>query len=75
MQKWEYLAINLLYRDDSKSLIDSVAFNNRHAFSNMTKDEWYAYLKKLGSEGWELVNVHHAHDGRNETYYFKRPIE
>jgi hypothetical protein len=41
----------------------------------MTKDEWYAYLKKLGGEGWELVNVHHAHDGRNETYYFKRPIE
>jgi hypothetical protein len=75
MQKWEYLTIYVSYTDESKSVIDSVSFNNRHAFSNMVKDEWYAYLKKLGNEGWELVNVHHAHDERNETYYFKHPIE
>jgi hypothetical protein len=31
------------------------------------------FLKELGRAGWELVTI--SHDGRDKTFYFKRPAK
>ena len=74
MQQWEFLIINVMYRDGSDSVIRTVSSNYHRVFSNILKDELEAYLRKLGEEGWVLEDVHRSEEG-DEAYYFKRPLE
>ncbi len=72
--KWEYLVINVSYREGSKNVIKYVSSNYHRVLSNILKDEFYRYLEEVGKDGWTLENIHSDEDG-HETYYFKRLTE
>jgi len=36
-----------------------------------TLGDWQDILKRMGNDGWELVNV--VHDGKSLVFFLKRP--
>lgn len=74
MQTWEYLVLNVTYRNENEDIVDFASSDNEYVFSNVPKDQLHLYIKELEKNGWQLDNVH-AEDIGRESYYFKRPIE
>lgn len=52
MQKWEYLRLDVHYKDPG---VHSVFSNYDEILSNITFQELHSHLNQLGSEGWEIV--------------------
>jgi hypothetical protein len=74
MQKWEYLRLDVRYRDPKDPGVDSVLSNYEEVFSNITFQELHSHINKLGSEGWEMVGERAAGE-RQHAFYFKRPVD
>jgi hypothetical protein len=73
MQKWEYLRLDVQYRDSQDPGVQSVFSNYEEILSNLTFQEYHSRLNKLGVEGWEMVGEH-ASGERHHALYFKRPL-
>ena len=71
MQEWEYLSLHVIgdnpssQNGESKSLFEA----------GHTKRNWWVYLNRLGSDGWELVGVTHDDGGGPTWLLLKRPYE
>ena len=67
MQKWEYLSvgISIMVSDQPQGII----INGKKTPFKGTLPDYYEYLNKLGSEGWEMVTK------EGYTCTFKRLIE
>jgi hypothetical protein len=55
MQKWEYLRLDVHYKDPKDPGVQSVFSNYDETLSNVTFTDLHNYINKLGSEGWEMV--------------------
>src|SRR5688500_19942316 len=64
MQNWEYIRLGVSYSVRSITTHDSVyelvdVYSNGIKILSKTKSlDLYDYLIKIGTEGWELVNIH-----------------
>ena len=68
MQRYEYLFISR-YRPDGKDKGTVVrSINTEYVLKQ--KIEFYSYLNKLGSDGWEVVGF----DGMRGEYILKREL-
>ena len=80
MQNWEYIRLGVSYSVRSITTHDSVyelvdIYSNGIRLLSQTKSlALYDHLNKLGTEGWELVNVHLGRGKFDEVYYLKRSI-
>jgi hypothetical protein len=74
MQKWEYLRLDVHYKDPKDPGVQSVFSNYDENISNVTFPDIHNYINKLGGEGWEMVGER-ASGERNPAFYFKRPIK
>jgi hypothetical protein len=74
MQKWEYLRLDVRYKDPKDPGVQSVFSNYDETLSNVTFTELHNYINKLGSEGCEMVGER-ASAERHHAFYFKRPIK
>jgi len=72
MQKWEYLRLDVHYKDPKDPGVHSVFSNYDEILSNI--QELHSHLNQLGSEGWERVGDR-ASGERHHAFYFKRPID
>ena len=67
MQKWEYLIVKQVP-------CDLYVNGNKHTSYDFDSPKFFAYIKRLGEEGWELVNF--TEGGLCvRTWAFKRPKE
>ena len=73
MQKWEYLRLDVQYKDPKDPGVQSVFSNYEETLSNITLQELQGHLSTLGGEGWEMVGER-ASGERHQTFYFKRPL-
>ena len=71
MEIWEYLVLNVTYRNENEDMVDFASANNEYVFSNVPRDELHLYMRELEKNGWQLENVHAEVKGR-ESYHFKR---
>ena len=70
MQKWEYKRIRITgTRYDGHIRIDTVDGIDGAQIEKGEQLDLDGYIKKLGSEGWEMINA------TDDDIYFKRPIE
>ena len=80
MQNWEYSRLGASYSARSITTHDSVyelvdVYSNGVKILSQTKSlDLYDYLNKIGTEGWELVNIHLGRGKFDEVYYLKRPV-
>lgn len=74
MQKWEYLRLDVQYKDPKDPGVQSVFSNYEEILSNITFQELHGHINKLGREGWEMVGER-ASGERHHALYFKRPLE
>jgi hypothetical protein len=74
MQKWEYLRLDVHYKDPKDPGMQSVFSNYDETLSNVTFPDLHNYINKLGREGWEMVGER-ASGERHHAFYFKRPIK
>ena len=74
MQKWEYLRVDVQYRDPKDPGVQSIFSNYEETLSNVAFSDLQNYLNKLGSEGWEMVGER-ASGERHHAFYFKRPLK
>jgi hypothetical protein len=74
MQKWEYLRIDVHYKDPKEPGVQSVFSNYDETLSNVTFTDFHNYINKLGSEGREMVGER-ASGERHHAFYFKRPLK
>jgi hypothetical protein len=74
MQKWEYLRLDVHYKDPIDPGVQSVFSNDDETLSNVTFPDLHNYINKLGREGWEIVEERGS-GGRHHAFYFKRPIK
>jgi hypothetical protein len=80
IQNWEYIRLGVSYSTRSITTHDSVyelvdIYSNGIKILSQTKSlDLYDYLNKLGTEGWELVNIHLGRGKFDEVYYLKRPV-
>lgn len=73
MQKWEYLRLDVRYKDPKDPGVQSVFSNYEETLSNLTFQELHHHLNLLGSEGWNMVGERAAGD-RQQVLYFKRRV-
>ena len=71
MHPWDYLILDVFYKESGGDFIESVASQHANLFSNIGKDELISYLAELPNEGWQFVYVHRMNE-QNEFYYFRR---
>ena len=70
MQKWEYKRIRITgSRYDGHTRINTVDGIDGAQIEAREQLDLDGYIKKLGSEGWEMINA------TDDDIYFKRPIE
>ena len=80
IQNWEYIRLGVSYSARSIITHDSVyelvdIYSNGIKILSQTKSlDLYDYLNKIGTEGWELVNIHLGRGKFDEVYYLKRPV-
>jgi hypothetical protein len=74
MQKWEYLRLDVHYRDPKDPGVQSVFSNYDEILSNVTFQELQNCINELGRQGWEMV-VERASGERHHAFYFKRPLK
>jgi hypothetical protein len=74
MQKWEYLRLDVHYRDPKEPGVRSVFSNYDEILSNITFQELQSHINQLGRQGWEMV-VERASGERHHAFYFKRPLK
>jgi|SRR5690349_14291439 hypothetical protein len=74
MQKWEYLRLDVHYKDPKDPGVQSIFSNYDETLSNVAFSDLHNYINKLGSEGWEMVGER-ASGERHHAFYFKRPID
>jgi hypothetical protein len=74
MQKWEYLRLDVRYKAERGSGIESVFSDYVEVLSNINYIAFHNHINKLGSEGWEMMSEREVDDQHN-VYYFKRPLE
>jgi len=70
MQKWEYLRLDITYREDTARVTPN--FDLTRVFSVKTA-ELLPALDRLGKQNWEMMSVFGSRE--HEIYYFKRPVE
>jgi hypothetical protein len=73
MQKWEYLRLDVQYKDPKDPGVQSVFSNYEETLSNITFQELHSHLNQLGSQGWEMV-AERASGERHHALYFKRRL-
>ena len=73
MRRWEYLRLDVRYKDSKDPGVHSVFLKYEENLSNLTFQELQNYLNQLGSEGWEMVGERGAGE-RLHAFYFKRPL-
>ncbi len=56
MQKWEYLRLDVHYKDPKDPGVHSVFSNYDEILSNITFQELLSHIHKLGSEGRKMVS-------------------
>ena len=54
MQKWEYLRIDVHYKDPKDPGVQSVFSNYEETLSQATFIDLHNYLNDLGRQGWEM---------------------
>jgi hypothetical protein len=77
MQKWEYLRLDVFYKDPKSEKefgVKSVVVNYNEVLSNIAFTDLHGYINKLGGEGWEMVSDKAGVGQPHGSYYFKRPI-
>lgn len=74
MSKWEYLRLDVHYKAERGSGIESVFSDYAVVLSDINYIDLHNYINKLGSEGWEMASEREA-DEQHNVYYFKRPME
>ena len=74
MQKWEYLRIDVHYKDPKDPGVQSVFSNYEETLSDGTFIDLHHYLNDLGRAGWEMVGER-ASGERHHAFYFKRPLK
>jgi len=74
MQRWEYLRLDVRYKDPKDPGVHSVFLNYEESLSNLTFQELNHYLNQLGSDGWEMVGERGSGE-RQHAFYFKRPLK
>lgn len=55
MQKWEYLRLDVQYKDPKDPGVQSVFLDYEEILSNITFQELHSHINKLGGEDWEMV--------------------
>jgi hypothetical protein len=73
MQKWEYLRLDVHYKEPKDPGVQSIFSNYDEILSEVTFQELQSHINKLGGEGWEMV-VERASGERHHAFYFKRPV-
>lgn len=74
MAKWEYLRLDVRYKAERGSGIESVYSDFVEVLSDINYLDLHNYINKLGGEGWEMVREREI-DAQHNLYYFKRPVE
>lgn len=74
MQKWEYLRVDVQYKDPKDPGVQSIFSNYEEILSNIAFSHLQNYLDKLGSEGREMVGERGSGE-RHHAFYFKRPLK
>jgi len=74
MQKWEYLRVDVRYKDPKDPGAQSVFLNYEEAFSNVAFGDLQNHINRPGSEGWEMVGERGSAE-RHHAFYFKRPLK
>jgi hypothetical protein len=64
MQKWEYMRVFVFN--------GKVLKINDNLFGFTPNEKLDPFLKRMGLEGWELINIHTSPE--EDIYFFKRPI-
>ena len=73
-QQWQFLVLNITYRDNRREVIDFVSANYRPLFHYVLQEALEGYLEQLFSDGWQLTRTQTMNDGRDEAYYFRLPL-
>ena len=73
MRRWEYLRLDVRYKDPKDPGVHSVFLNYEESLSNLSFQELQNYLNQLGGEGWEMVGERGSGE-RQHAFYFKRPL-
>ena len=64
MQKWEYLRLDVHYKEPKDPGVQSVFSNYDETLSNITFTELHNYINKMGSEGWAMFgSVNNSYQG------------
>lgn len=77
MQKWACVRLLVFYdyTADDILVVAEAYSDSTQVLSNVGTEELHAYIRKLGDDGWELVNASmwQTNSKFREVYYFKRP--
>lgn len=76
MTKWEYLFVEVLYKENLVHRINGKEIGEIKVFPPMYtgKPTVYKFLETVGQEGWEVIGLDHSSTGGVWHLILKRPI-